>query len=169
MLRAVVMEAALPVIFPDPKSVGKSAAVNFLNPGAALLPLVGPTKTKLAEVVAVPIPPLATGNTPETPLVKGRSVAFVNVTALGVPKFGETKVLFDKVSVPAKVAKVPIRGSVTFVVFVAFNVVSKAPVVTKLPPNLMVLSVLSQPVPPFLPNTIPDTFKAFPPEIALAT
>ena len=37
-----------------------------------------------------PVPPLATGNVPVTPVVNGKPVALVNVTADGVPKLGVT-------------------------------------------------------------------------------
>ena len=42
--------------------------------------------------VAVPVPPLATGKRPVTPVVKGKPVAFVNVPDVGVPKIGVTSV-----------------------------------------------------------------------------
>ena len=69
--------------------------------------------------------------------------------------FVATIVLFVKVSVPAKVATVPVVGKVTFVEPVDVSVILFAPLVTKLPPNVMVLPVLSMPVPPFAPCTIP--------------
>jgi hypothetical protein len=42
--------------------------------------------------VVVPVPPLATGNVPVTPVVNGSPVAFVNVTLVGVPNTGVTRV-----------------------------------------------------------------------------
>jgi hypothetical protein len=42
--------------------------------------------------VAVPVPPLATGSKPVTPVVNGNPVALVNVTDVGVPKTGVTNV-----------------------------------------------------------------------------
>ena len=39
-----------------------------------------------------PVPPLATGNVPVTPVVKGNPVAFVRVTLVGVPNTGVTNV-----------------------------------------------------------------------------
>jgi hypothetical protein len=39
-----------------------------------------------------PVPPLASGNTPVTPVVKGNPVAFVNVPLCGVPRIGVTNV-----------------------------------------------------------------------------
>ena len=38
------------------------------------------------------VPPLATGSTPVTPVVKGSPVAFVRVPEVGVPNMGVTKV-----------------------------------------------------------------------------
>jgi len=38
------------------------------------------------------VPPLATGNVPVTPVVKGNPVALVKVTLVGVPKTGVTNV-----------------------------------------------------------------------------
>ena len=46
--------------------------------------------TKLG--VAVPVPPLATGSVPVTPVVNGKPVAFVSVTDEGVPRTGVTRV-----------------------------------------------------------------------------
>lgn len=44
------------------------------------------------EGVAVPVPPLATGKVPVTPVVNGKPVAFVKVAEVGVPKIGVTSV-----------------------------------------------------------------------------
>lgn len=43
--------------------------------------------------VAVPVPPLATGNNPVTPVVKGKPVALVKVAEDGVPKAPPTEYL----------------------------------------------------------------------------
>ena len=42
--------------------------------------------------VAVPVPPLATGRIPVTPVVSGNPVALVSVTEVGVPRTGVTNV-----------------------------------------------------------------------------
>jgi hypothetical protein len=42
--------------------------------------------------VVVPVPPLASGNVPVTPVDNGKPVAFVNVPLCGVPRIGVTKV-----------------------------------------------------------------------------
>ena len=43
-------------------------------------------------VAVVLVPPFAIGKTPVTPVVNGSPVAFVNVTEVGVPRIGVTKV-----------------------------------------------------------------------------
>ena len=49
---------------------------------------------KLANVVdVVPVPPLAIGSVPVTPVVKGRPVALVSVTLVGVPSAPEESIL----------------------------------------------------------------------------
>jgi hypothetical protein len=54
--------------------------------------------------VVVPVPPLATGNVPVTPVVKGRPVALVNVALVGVPSTGVTRVGdVDKTALPVPV------------------------------------------------------------------
>ena len=110
----------------------------------------------VAKAVATPVP------NPLTPVAIGNPVALVKVPDAGVPKTGAVmvglvKVLFVKVSVPAKVAKVPVVGKVTVVAAVVVNVVAKAPEVVKSPPNVMVLFPLSMPVPPLAPVKIPAT------------
>tara|TARA_R110000868_G_scaffold117574_2_gene312068 strand:- start:181 stop:573 length:393 start_codon:yes stop_codon:yes gene_type:complete len=69
-----------------------------------------PRTTLLAVKVVAPVPPLATGKVPVTPVVKGNPVADVSTKDVGVPKLGVVsiglvKVLFVRVSVPVKVAK----------------------------------------------------------------
>ena len=88
---------------------------------------------------------------------------------VGVLITGLVKVLFVKVSAPANVANVPEAGSVTFVAAEVVNTVLNPPAVSKFPANVIVLPVLSTPVPPFAPRTTPVTLAAFPPEIAELT
>lgn len=45
-----------------------------------------------APRLVIPVPPLATGNVPVTPVVRGKPVAFVNVALDGVPSAGVTNV-----------------------------------------------------------------------------
>jgi len=61
-----------------------------------------PYATAPAVGVAVAfVPPFAIGSVPVTPVVKGKPVAFVSVTDVGVPKIGVTKVgLVDSTTLP---------------------------------------------------------------------
>ena len=91
----------------------------------AVYPVMLLNAVMLAEEAFVP--PLATGSTPVTPEVRTKPPQLVRVPEEGVPKtgvvkVGEVKVLLVNVSVPAKVAKVPVVGKVTPVVPVAVNV-----------------------------------------------
>ena len=63
----------------------------------------------------MPVPPFATGSVPVIPVVKGRPVAFVSVTEVGVPSKGVTKVgLVDKTTLPVPVEVVtPVPPEVT--------------------------------------------------------
>ena len=79
-------------------------------------------------------------------------LAFVNPVIVFAPA---VIFLLVKVSVPAKVANVPIVGRVTFVAAVATNVVAKAPEVVRFPPKVIVLPVFATPVPPIAPGIIP--------------
>jgi hypothetical protein len=72
----------------------------------------------VARNVAMPVP------RPDTPVLMGRPVQLVNVPLEGVPRTGVVsvglvRVLFVRVSEPAKVASVPVVGSVSAVLAVA--------------------------------------------------
>jgi hypothetical protein len=63
-----------------------------------------PSRTLLAVKVAAPVPPLATGKVPVTPVVRGKPVALVSVTEVGVPSIGVTSVgLVDNTTEPVPV------------------------------------------------------------------
>lgn len=62
-----------------------------------------------------PVPPLATGSVPVTPVVKGSPVTLVITPLAGVPKAGVTSVLFVSVCVPDSVATVESIATVTAV------------------------------------------------------
>ena len=79
------------------------------------------------------------------------------LVAVATPKTGVVNVLFVNVSIPAKVANVPVVGRVTLVAAVVVKVVANAPEVVKLPPSVMVLPELLTPVPPYCPE-INDPF-----------
>ena len=63
--------------------------------------------------------------------------------------------LLVRASAPAKVARVPVVGRVTFVAPDTVKVVAKAPEVAKLPPKVIVFPALLTPVPPYWPATTP--------------
>jgi hypothetical protein len=140
--------------------LGKVIADGFVNV-KKLPPTVVPPRFVIAPAAVVaPVPPLATGRDPVTPVVSGSPVAFVKTPEAGVPKAGVVStglvnVLLVNVSAPANVDKVPVVGKVTDVVAVDVNVVAKAPDVVKLPPKVIVLPVLSTPVPPLAPGSMP--------------
>lgn len=80
---AIVTEPeALVMLMPEP-------AVRFATVYVLPLPI---SKAPLPGTVAVPVPPLPTGNVPVTPELRGSPVAFVSVAADGVPRFGVVSV-----------------------------------------------------------------------------
>jgi hypothetical protein len=100
--------------------------------------------------VAVPLPPLATGKTPVTPVVNGKPVKLVATPEVGVPKIGVTSVgLVDKTVAPVPVdvvtpvpplatGNVPVtpvvKGKPVKLVAVPEDGVPKAPPLTKYEP-----------------------------------
>jgi len=58
---------------------------------AAIADVPLPYRTPFATRVTAPVPPLATGSVPVTPVVRGRPVALVRIAADGVPRSGVTK------------------------------------------------------------------------------
>ena len=82
-------------------------------------------------------------------------VGRVNVPELTmVDIFGVVRVLLVKVSIPFNVDNVPVTGRVTLVVPIVVNVRLLAPLVAKLPLNVMVLVPLLTPVPPYVGDII---------------
>ena len=73
-----------------------------------------------------------------------------NTPCVGVPSAGAVSVLLDRVSEPAKVAKVPVVGSVTVVAAVTVNAVVKAPEIVN-----VLAALFDTPVPPFAGPTTP--------------
>ena len=69
---------------------------SFVSTAADGVPIFGVTRVGLVDrttfplpvLVVTPVPPLATGRVPVTPVVSGRPVAFVSTAAEGVPKAG---------------------------------------------------------------------------------
>jgi hypothetical protein len=58
------------------------------NAGVTNVGLVFKTTLPVPVFVVTPVPPLATGKVPVTPVVRGRPVAFVSVADEGVPRLG---------------------------------------------------------------------------------
>jgi hypothetical protein len=95
-----------------------AAAVVAINPECVILAeTIVPVKVGDADKTTLPVPveavtpvpPLATGRVPVTPVVKGRPVQVVNVPEIGVPnigvvKVGDVKVAVAKVGLVAKTA-----------------------------------------------------------------
>jgi hypothetical protein len=83
--------------------------VQFVNVPLLGVPKTGVTSVGLVEStllpepveLVTPVPPLATGRVPVTPVVKGKPVVLVSTPLVGVPKIGVTKVgLVDKTLLP---------------------------------------------------------------------
>ena len=71
--------------------------------------VMGESALNAAVAVVCPVPPLAIGSVPTTPLVSGRPVALVSVTLEGVPRAGVTSVgLVERTTLPLPVvARLP--------------------------------------------------------------
>jgi hypothetical protein len=103
-----------------------------------------PIITLLDVSVVAPVPPLATGSVPVTPVDKGRPVAFVKVPEAGVPSAGVTNVgLVANTKEPEPVS------SVTAAAKLAEDGVPKN-VATPVPKDVM-------PVPPLATGSVPVT------------
>jgi hypothetical protein len=141
MLKLVVAtEPALPVVF-----WFRVGNVQFAKLPEVGVPKMGVTKVGLVEStlfpepvdVVTPVPPLATGKVPVTPVVKGRPVALVSVTEVGVPRIGVTSVgLVDNTLLPEPVEVVtPVPPLAT----------------AKVPANVIAPEVLEEGVNPVVP------------------
>ena len=101
--------------------------------------------TKAAVATSVPVASAAGVGAVTVPVKEGEEIV------------GDTIVLDVNVSVPVKVASVPVVGKVIFVTSVLTNVVLKLPDVVNalavviLPPKVIVFPVLTTPVPPYCP------------------
>ena len=101
------------------------------------------------EPVLVPVPPLATGKTPVTPVVSGSPVAFVNTAALGVPKAGVVNVGDeDKTTLPLPVEEVtPVPPFATAIVVPLHVPLVIVPTLVKLEPVTVEFKVVPVKVP----------------------
>jgi hypothetical protein len=120
--------AAVPVIFVPTSALGvPNAGVTKVGLFASTTPPVP------VDAVVDPVPPLATGRVPVTPVVKGRPVQLVNVPEEGVPKTGVTRVgLFASTTPP-----VPVDAEVDPVPPLAVGSVPVTPVVKGRPVQLV--------------------------------
>lgn len=156
-----------PVVKGNPVQLVKVPEEGVPKTGVTSVGLVDNTVLPDPVEVVTPVPPLATGKVPVTPVVRGSPVQLVKVPEEGVPRTGVVSVglfsvglvsvLLVSVSVPANVDNVPVVGKVTEVKAVEVNVVANAPDVVRLPPSVIVLLVFATPVPPFAPSNTPDT------------
>jgi hypothetical protein len=93
-----------PVVKGKPVALVSVADVGVPSIGVTSVGLL--ERTVLPEPVepVTPVPPLATGSVPVTPVVKGRPVALVSVPDVGVPSMGVTSVgLVDRTLLPEPV------------------------------------------------------------------
>jgi hypothetical protein len=102
--------AAVPVVFWF--SVGNVQLAKLPDVG---VPSMGVTSVGLVErtvlpepvELVTPVPPLATGSVPVTPVVKGKPVALVSVADVGIPSIGVTSVgLVERTLLPEPVEAV---------------------------------------------------------------
>ena len=81
-----------PVVSGSPVQLVSVPEVGVPNKGVTKVGEVASTLAPDPVEVVTPVPPLATGSVPVTPVVKGSPVALVNTAAEGVPKAGVTSV-----------------------------------------------------------------------------
>ena len=92
-----------------------------------------------------------TASVPST--VQELNTPLAGVPSAGVVRVGEVKVLLVSVSEPAKVAKVPVVGKVTFVTPVSVRVYAKLP-----EPVTVMAALFETPVPPLAAGKAPVTW-----------
>lgn len=118
-VEAIVMPPAeLVTVMPEPAV--STARVNPVPLPMSNWPFVG--------VAVRPVPPLAIGSVPVTPVVRGKPVAFVKVPDVGVPKIGVTSVgLMDSTTLPVPVEVVtPVPPFATGVTLAAISLTTPA-------------------------------------------
>ena len=81
-----------PLVKGKPVALVKVADVGVPSTGVTKVGDVDNTTDPVPVEVVVPVPPLATGKVPVTPVVRGKPVALVSVAAEGVPRLGVTRV-----------------------------------------------------------------------------
>jgi hypothetical protein len=90
LVKVLFVKVSLPARVANVPVVGSVIAVvpDTLN----VVPKAPEIVSVLAELFATPVPPFAALNVPVTPVVKGKPVALVKVTLVGVPRIGVTNV-----------------------------------------------------------------------------
>ena len=92
--------------------VDRGSPVAFVSVAEVGVPRIGVTRVGLVDKttlplpveVVTPVPPLATGSVPVTPVDRGKPVALVSVAEVGVPRIGVTRVgLVDSTLLPLPV------------------------------------------------------------------
>ena len=90
-----------PVVRGSPVALVNTTDVGVPKTGVVRVGLVERTVLPVPVETVTPVPPLATGSVPVTPVVKGKPVVLVSTPDVGVPKIGVTKVgLVDKTLLP---------------------------------------------------------------------
>ena len=93
-----------PVVIGNPVQLVKTPAEGVPIFGVVNAGLVDKTLLPEPVLVVTPVPPLATGRVPVTPVVTGKPVQFVSTPADGVPMFGVVNAgLVDKTLLPEPV------------------------------------------------------------------
>ena len=81
-----------PVVKGKPVQLVSVPEVGVPKIGVSKVGVLDNTLAPLPVEVVTPVPPLATGRVPVTPVVRGKPVQLVSVPEVGVPKLGVTKV-----------------------------------------------------------------------------
>jgi hypothetical protein len=105
-----------PVVIGRPVQLVKVPEVGVPRTGVTRVGVFASTTPPVpVDAVVEPVPPLATGRVPVTPVVSGRPVALVNTAADGVPRAGVVSVGLDaRTTAPVPVAVVtPVPPDVT--------------------------------------------------------
>jgi len=89
-----------PVVKGNPVALVNVTDVGVPKTGVTSVGLVDNTLLPEPVEVVTPVPPLATGKVPVTPVVNGNPVALVNVTDVGVPKTGELRITPEDIRLP---------------------------------------------------------------------
>jgi hypothetical protein len=102
---AIARVPVTPVAIERPTALVRVKAEGVPKLGVTRVGLVDKTVLPVPVAVVTPVPPLATGSVPVTPVVRGNPVALVRRAKEGAPKLGEDKIgLVAKTTAPVPVA-----------------------------------------------------------------